>query len=292
MRRLWSCVFFVMLCVWRPAVEALPLAHYPHATQISNASLQTDDYLLTLGALKKINGQWRSERDQRLTGDLERVTLELSGGHSVKEVFEYYRQQLLQMSARELFLCGGRRCGSSNSWANNRFHIKQLYGLDQHQYYSALALELDEGKQAYVALYGVLRGNQRSYIQIDVVTSIEQLNLYSSSEVIRERLGQGQSFLIPHLVEQQVPPEQLKAIVEALTRQPSWSVAVVGADTKPGKLEVQRARSLESAEAVRQQLIDAGLSAQRFKVFGLGGILPELTPSQRPDGVYLSVVAL
>ena len=127
----FSVFVFCSLLLVGQSSFALPLVHYPHTTEIIHSSVATDDYLLTLGALKKINGQWRSDREERISGTLTRSTRQLDGGHDVSEVFEYYRRQLLQLGAREIFLCQARKCGSSNSWANNRFEIKQLYGLEQ-----------------------------------------------------------------------------------------------------------------------------------------------------------------
>ena len=49
---------------------ALPLVPYVQSTEIQQSQAFTHDYLLTLDTLKKINGQWRSEREQRVSGHL------------------------------------------------------------------------------------------------------------------------------------------------------------------------------------------------------------------------------
>src|SRR5690606_30975595 len=62
-----------------------------------------------------------------------------------------------------------RNCGSSNSWANDQFQIKQLYGLDQDQYYGIFELVDDQDQLNYFALYTVRRGNQRVYAHLELL---------------------------------------------------------------------------------------------------------------------------
>lgn len=246
--------------------------HYPQAKEIESSESRTDDYLFTLGALKKINGQWRAEREQRLSGNLQRSTRELDSGHDVQQVFEFYRLQLLEKGARELFLCQARRCGSSNSWANNRFGIKQLYGLDQHQRYSAFALT-DNGTTRYVALYGILRGNKRSYLQIDMIDSQQVVDIFSSREVIEKQLEVRGAFVLSDF-EGALSDEQLKALVDVLRRQRLWQIAVVGIDRQPGRLQEQMDRSSEVANTIEQRLVDAGVAQDRLHSEGIGSLIP------------------
>ncbi|NIB41346.1 DUF4892 domain-containing protein [Pseudomaricurvus alkylphenolicus] len=268
----------LLLVTWllSPIAAALPLAPYPHAKVVFELNTtSTDDYRLTLGEMKKVNNQWRPEREQRLTGELQRKTLELEKGYDVGEVFDYFRQQLLQMGGRELFACQSRRCGSSNSWANIRFGIKQLYGLDQHQFYSAIEVGA-AGDRSYVALYAVQRGNKRSYVQIDTISTAEQLAVSSSPEVIAQRLRDGRSFVLPGIaVDQRALAEaHLPALVAALRSDRGWNLALVAHDFEDGTLEQQQQRSLQLAKTVRQQLLDAGVAEGRVVARGLGSLVP------------------
>ena len=255
---------------------ALPLADYPHAKVIFDEQEAVDGYRLTLGELKKANNQWRAEREQRLSGELQRKTLEMEPGIGSDEVFDYYRRQLQQLDGRELFYCQGRRCGSSNSWANTRFKIKQLYGLDQTQLYSAFEVQAQEGSRSYVALYGVRRGNKRHYVQLDVVTTNQMVEISSSPEVIQQQLEQGLSFTLPGIqaADQSLAPEHMDSVLQALKYRRHWTVAIVGRDYGKFTLEEQRARSLALADRVRQQLLDAGLDEQQVQSFGIGSLIP------------------
>ncbi len=267
------------------------LVHYPQATEVIHSSVTTDDYLLALGALKKINGQWKSDREERIGGTLTRSTRELDSGHDVTEVFEYYRRQLLQMGAREIFLCHARKCGSSNSWANNRFGIKQLYGLDQHQRYSVFALLKDEVTE-YVVLYGVLRGNKRSYIHVDSIESSVSIELFSSREVIESQLQTRQGFVIADVGQDGLSAEQVKALSEALRRNGHWQVAIVGVNREPAKLNRQLERSAQAAEAIEGQLIAVGIDATRLTAQGIGSLVPASLSFSGRRAVVFSLVDL
>lgn len=283
--------FIPLLCVaallsgWATSASALSFARYEQARTLSETQSQSGDYRLSLGTLKKVDGDWRAEREQTLSGELSRLTQELEEGHSEKEAFEFYRQQILKMGGQELFVCESRRCGSSATWANQRFGIKELYGLDQHQHYSALALDLENGQRAYVALYTVRRGNKRSYAQVDILTSSTRAELVSSPEVVAERLRGGGQFRLPELNNGKLTDNQLTAIVSALRAERGWHIAIVGVDTGAGTLTEQQQRSLATATAIQQQLVAAGLSAERLQVFGLGGLMPAAVPAGRVQSV-------
>ncbi len=284
--KLTSLLLSLVVMVLSAPVWALPMAQFEQATVLFESQESVHDYRLTLGVLKKANSRWRAEREQRLSGQLERTTLELMEGQSEKEAFEFYRRQLLKMGGQELFFCEGRRCGSSNAWANTRFGIKQLYGQDRDQYYSALVVAQEDGTQAYVALYAVRRGNQRSYVQLDVLTSSDAVSVFSSSEVIVERLRLGQAFVLPQLSGNQLHAEQLEAVVEAL-RWRRWHIAIVGYDVAAGSLTQQRQRSLAAAQSVQQQLLEAGMPEDSLQAFGLGSLSPQAVPEGRERSISL-----
>lgn len=280
-------IVVLLLSAWGSAASALSLARYEQARTLSESQTPSIDYRLALGTLKKVDNDWRAEREQILGGQLSRFTQELDEGHSEKAVFEYYRQQILKMGGQELFVCESRSCGSSATWANQRFGIKELYGLDQYQHYSALAVELEDGLRAYVALYTVRRGNKRSYAQVDILTGGNRTELVSSPEVVTGRLRAGEQFRLPELSGGKLTDDQLNAIVSALRAERSWQIAIVGVDTGSGGLSVQQQRSLEAATAIQQQLVAAGVSSDRLQVFGLGGLMPVAVPVGRTQSVSL-----
>ncbi len=274
-------VFTFVLIFAASFSAAAPLVHYPHATNVIQSSLAIDDYQLTLGALKKINGQWRSDREERIGGQLTRNTFELDAGHDVGEVFEYYRRQLIQMGAREVFLCRARGCGSSNSWANNRFGIKQLYGLDQHQSYSVFSLASNNGTE-YVALYGVLRGNKRSYVHVDSIQSSVDLNLFSSSAVVENQLQLRGVFALSNLGAEGVSDAQLSELAKVLRNNGSWQLAVVGINRESISLEGQLELSHAAAKSLEARLLELDVDASRVSAAGIGSLVP---PSMSVAGV-------
>lgn len=291
MARLLMCSCLIVASLAASLSFAAPLVHYPQATEVIQSSVATDDYLLTLGALKKVNGQWRSDREERIGGQLSRNTFELDAGHDVGEVFEYYRRQLIQMGAREIFLCHARACGSSNSWANNRFGIKLLYGLDQHQHYSVFSVETTAGNE-YIALYGVLRGNKRSYVHVDSIKSRVSLELFSSPGVIENQLQTHGVFALSGIKAEGVAEAQLKALVRVLKDNRRWQLAVVGINRDSNALEKQMVLSQEMAQAIKSQLAGLGIDESRMTAAGIGSLVPESMSVVGARSVLFSLVEL
>ncbi len=281
-RLLWSGALLVVAA----PLHALPVAPFPHLQSLLEEQRAVDDYPFTLGGLKKINGQWVADKEYRLTGELERHSYQIEGHYGYQEVFEYYRKQLLQLGAQELYRCDAFRCGSSNAWANSRFMVKQLYGIDQYQSYAAFTLQDEQGEmQNYVALYAVQRGNRRNYVHLDVIRSPERLGLISSAEVVEAQLQQGHSFLLP---EGKQLAEQLQIVATLMSRKPGWHLAIVGLDSEEAPLSQQQERSRARAEEVSGQLISLGVETERLQVFGLGGVLPDLLRGKQKQAVYLT----
>ncbi len=161
---------FCLLCLAAQVQSAaLNLQAYPSAREVFHSSEQQDQYWLALGVYRKIEGIWQADKAQRLSGLLERTTFELPANHSAEKGFDFFKQQLDELNARELFHCKARDCGTSNSWANNHFKVIQLYGLDQYQFYSAYEIAAANEKPLYVALYAVMRGNKRTYVQLEIL---------------------------------------------------------------------------------------------------------------------------
>ncbi len=284
-------IFLWMLLLNSPFSQAAPLVHYPHATNLIQAHADTDDYLLTLGALKKVNGQWRSDREVRLSGELVRNTFELDAGHNVQEVFEYYRRQLIQLGAREIFLCHARDCGSSNSWANNRFAIKQLYGLDQHQSYSVFTVS-NERTTEYVVLYGVLRGNKRSYVHVESIQSPVDLDLFSSSAVIENQLQLQGVFALSDIGASGISEAQLKELVKVLRGNVRWQLAVVGINRESIPSDGQLDLSLKMAKAVESRLLALGVAPSRITAAGIGALVPASMSVAGARSILFSLVEL
>lgn len=122
------------------------------------------DYSLALGGVEQVDGAERLEREERLTGQLKRISYRVPEGNTTRTVFNSFRAQLEQLNADILFSCQGRECGSSNYWANSVFGFSKLYGVERSQYYMAARLP---GVTA--VFYVTERGNRRIYAHIDLI---------------------------------------------------------------------------------------------------------------------------
>ena len=125
--------------------------------KVFQSSEAGSEYRLTLSALKTVNASIVSEREIVVRGDIDRTTYEFLPSLKRREAWALLSRTLIGQQYRELYSCDGLSCGSSNAWANNRFRIKQLYGLDQTQKYRVYAVDGFN----YLVLYFVERGNRR-----------------------------------------------------------------------------------------------------------------------------------
>ena len=156
--------------------SSFPLVIHHQADTIYSEEKTLQRYSLALGIYKKIDNRWQPEESLRLkAGKLTRYTLTLDENYSAEEVFAFYHQQLPAQQVSTLFTCEGRDCGSSNVWANNHFKIRQLYGLDQFQFYGVYQWQSESTSPVhYITLYAVRRGNGRIYTQIDIFSPDNQ----------------------------------------------------------------------------------------------------------------------
>lgn len=277
-------VLFVLACANVTLAAELSIQPYHNARIMFQSTGSTDDYVFALGSYKKIAGSWRLDRQQRLSGNLTRYTVELPAGHSANNGFDFYLDQLQNFNLRELFHCTGRDCGTSNSWANNHFKILQLYGLDQFQQYGAYEVTNADAKPFYVALYAVQRGNKRVYMQLDVlhVASVNELGIAANPESIIRALDSSGYYVFPDLlvsdaqglVRIKIKPAHIDALVDVLNIRPDWTLAIVGHDYAPVGLGQQQKNAQAYAEQLKAALQGAGIKAERLVTYGLGGLAP------------------
>ena len=285
MRILLLLVLVAFMAGTSSAIAAqLQLQTYDNAHVLFESTAQTDGYVFAIGSYKKVSGAWRLDRQQRLSGSLQRVTLELPEGHTAKNGFDFYLDQLQNFNLRELFYCKGRDCGTSNSWANNHFKILQLYGLDQFQYYGAYEVTTADEKPFYIALYAVQRGNKRVYLQLDIlhIDKRVELGIASSPESIIKSINNGGYYVFPDLVVEDnegktrigIKPAHLQALVEVLKQKTAWKIAIVGHDYMSVTLVEQQKKSLVYADQLKGALQKEGIATARMETYGLGGLAP------------------
>jgi outer membrane protein OmpA-like peptidoglycan-associated protein len=256
-----------------PGSADLPqLERYPLSSIVDYTSVETPEYRLATGKMQKINGVISPENAANLRGALTRITYFVPPGHTSREAFEYFTQQLSSLSHKELFRCEGRNCGSSSQWANTQFGISRLYGEDRAQYYSAVQL-LDEN--IYIALYVVRRGNKRVYVHIDA------LQLQSMPEKVElakfdlmTLLKQGRRVYLPSDKEQQLKALTFSALLDLLQERPEFTLYLVGHDDNADSFESMISQSTEMALALKALLASRGADVSAIYAYGVGPLAP------------------
>lgn len=250
---------------------------FPGQRVIYTATNPDTTYRLTLSSLKKINGEWQAEKESLVRGGLNRVTLEIAAPYKFKTAALAVQQQFAGLGANLIYACEGMACGSSNAWANERFDVKQLYGLDLSQHYQVWSLQT-EGKTQLAVVYLVQRGNKRIYSQLDLISPQQDMAFAPSEEVIAKQFYRDNQIALGGLsFEQgniQIDSEYLRPYARAFNQKAFHKLHIVGHDYHSGSEEEQNQRSLAHAEAVKAVLIKLGVQAKRMEVKGIGALAP------------------
>jgi len=262
------------------------LQQYPHAQVVQQQTKKSDDYVLPVGRLRKIDGVWRAHKDLRLKGELQRMTWMLPVGQSVSTAAQYYEALLASHDAQRLFVCDARDCGSSNEWANGVFNERELYGPDRNQMYRAYVIE--QGTHwVYVALYLIERGNERSYVHIDHIRvegaaagsylSLLEINQYLS--IKRDELNQPQ-----------VLTQKLDAVAQYLASNNNYRVRLVGNTYGSADVGALQQSSLQLATQLLALLKKNGVDEKRLQAFGIGPLAPRGNIANQQDRVEVLLV--
>lgn len=201
MRRssVWLAALAVALCsvpIWAADVpgsqdlEVLP--RFPASQIVAYQSSPDVERIYPQGAVRRISGRLRYEREVQSEGRLQTVTYQLPSTHSADQVFDAARNALLAGGAELLYWCQGRECGSSSLWANAVFGDATLYGSDNQQAYTLLRLA-EPRHDSLVALYSITRGNRRAYLhaeQFDAKSALGRL-LPTPATLLRQLRNEG-----------------------------------------------------------------------------------------------------
>lgn len=249
-------------------------------------------YDIALGNFKRINSEWRVEKEISEEGFLERNTFEFRSGVSFSEAWRMLNTHFVQTNSEELYHCSGLDCGNSNVWANDYFGIKQLYGLDQSQRYKVIK-SMNVDSVVYHILYLVKRGNRRIHAQVDalfvknntmtadysadnIITALEQNFFWVfPSELSVERNGTWQETVT-------ILQEVIDAIQHYSSKYPSSKVYIVGHDSNGKSIKNQIENSLKQAERVSSKLQPL-VNEQAWTLHGVGGLSPRGNNSPRVE---------
>lgn len=235
-------------------LEVLP--RFPDSKIVSFKDTPSIERIYPQGAIRRISGNLRYEREVAGTGQLTRVTYELPATHSASEVFARARESLLTQNAQLLYWCVGRECGSSSLWANAVFTNATLTGSDEQQAYALLRLAAPQ-HDSLVALYSITRGNKRAYLHAELFKADAPLPalLPTPATLRRQLTSTGQLRLF-----NQVTPTQewVELLARSLNLDSTLRVTLSGAQAEAWReaLVEQRVRAsrLELGEADAQGL--------------------------------------
>jgi len=188
--------FILSLSILSTGVRADPLAWpavYPKAQLITDNKITQDEVQLPLSHLRRIDGLLQPGKTEWVIGTHWWRTYEVPRGHRPKEIFAYYKQQVLQGDVELLFICSRHACGSSNHWANKIFSNATLYGPEKNQNYLIARQRKAEG-DVFVLVYVMQRGNKRNYAHIEWIETASLQNkpiTPTASTLLVQLNGQG-----------------------------------------------------------------------------------------------------
>lgn len=274
-----TALFLQAVITWADPAE---LAILDGARKMLEAQQDDGNYRLVTGSIKKVNNQWRAEKQQNLTGRVTRETYELQSSvtfsHAKRKMLDYF---VGRQGYRRVFTCDGLDCGSSSGWANEFLNVKQLFGLDNYQNYSVW--EMTGQRKGYVVLYLVQRGNKRIYLQRDVIDLAGEQPGQVDVREIEQTLTRIGYYRVPGFEldasgAPRLSAAGLESLKSFLARSGDAHWRLVGHDYSNAGPEAEQEKSLLYAAFVIQQLRDAEAPVDRITAHGVGSLAPESAP--------------
>lgn len=236
--------------LWTSQCAAAPLSvpAPDDASVVDERPAIQQERVYPMGAVRKISGQLRMDRQVVGKGELSSLTWQLPAEHSANEAFTAARQALQGQGAQLLFWCEARECGESSLWANEIFGNARLYGADEQQAFLLLRQAAPE-EDRLIALYSITRGNRRAYLHAEQWHSNTALGelLPTPSTVLRELRSTG---LLDYPAFGSAPA-------------PSWALLLARSLNQDVTLRVRL--SGPTAGAWRQALVDQGVRDARLE---------------------------
>ncbi len=286
-RALSSLFLGVLLALSWSGVQAqvAPPEMLDGARLVYETGAATGEYRLVTSSIKKVNGQWRAEKLQLVTGSIKRATYELKPALGFKQA----ERQLLgfykaSTAHRLLFNCDGLDCGSSSGWANEFFNVKQLFGMDSFQNYSVWETR-NGASSGYVVLYLVQRGNKRVYLQWDQITAGPDMAAALQPEVVEQSLARSGHYRVPDFTldaagAPQISERSIAVLRAYFANNKGKPMRLVGHSYEGGKLDAEQAKSRLYATFVLQSLREAGVATDAITAHGVGSLAPVGLPKQ------------
>ena len=150
----------------------------------------------------------------------------------------------------------------------------------------------------YASIYGVIRGNKRSYIHIELLETEQTLDVPSDPVAIFQQLMSEGYYTLPlqdvELELQPVADVHLQPLALLMRQKPRLSIAIVGHNTASGTVDEQIERGKNSAQEVFQWLLDTGIKSDRLALHSVGGLAPRGWAQGKPayDSRRIEVVLI
>ena len=241
---------------------------------VFNSEDSSAEYRLTLSAVKSVNATVVADREMLVSGRLSRHTYEFLNSIKYDEAWAMLSRAAKFDAFRELYSCDGLSCGRSNVWANNRFGIKQLYGLDQLQKYRVFERS-DEFTTEFLVVYFIQRGNKRIYAQVDRIFTEKPLaRIAESSSTITRLIETNGYYIIERNDQSEFSQQQLELLVQALRKKPISTFYVVGHCANSASADKNLECAQQAATDLSAELIKMGVAKHRLEPASVGSFAP------------------
>ena len=269
------------------------MPRFPDSEMTSLEFVEDTNYRLILSSLQRTRGLVSSENSEMLRGDITKIIYEVASEFSGQDVFEYFKKEASERNYKSLFSCSGRECGSSNYWANDIFGNRVLYGPERNQYYSVFDAAT-EGREDFVAMYIITRGNRRVYVYFEFIEpggTQSRIDIFDSDRLLSELQAERSVVLKNIEFENDLSltrDSDISYLISLLEKNPSLKFYLVAHLYQEGvKSDELIARSHQRANVLLQLLLGNGIDGEQIEAYGAGPFAPNCGAERCTDRVEL-----
>ena len=295
--RIFAGVFFLVGFSLAQESVLIPehrlMSRFPDSEMASLEFVENTNYRLILSSLQRTRGLVSSENSEMLRGDITKIIYEIASEFTGQDVFEYFNNEATDRNYKNLFSCIGRECGSSNYWANDVFGNRVLYGPERNQYYSVFETAT-EGREDFVAMYIITRGNRRVYVYFEFVEpggTQSRIDIFDSDRLLSELQAERSVVLNNIEFENDLSltrTSDISYLISLLEKNPSLKFYLVAHLYQEGvKSEDLISRSHQRANVLRQALLGRGIDREQIQAYGVGPFAPHCGAERCMDRVEL-----
>lgn len=262
------------------SVDFPNIDRFPDSVITRSEAAESQRFVVALGKMKKTAGRWGAEEQRVVIGAWQSLTYRAPDRSRSLEVFDYLVDQLKRQGVNADYQCSGSGCGRSNAWANTVFSEKRLYGPNAGQHYFTGNVD---GMQWMV--YAIKRGNKRVYLRVDRLVLPEQSGSAGRSDGLSKPLlvfKKGRATLAQNTIRDKNWFAALRAAMgpEKRLRIVAHQYNSTG-DGTAHSVEALLSASQRAAESLRDELLQAGVSANKVSAYGVGPLAPEANGDRR-----------